>query len=92
MKLTIRERGQRVAQYLWSKGKQTIRGIARATGLSTSSVYRHQQGIERRAQHPESYFWETAAGSGWLKVLVDWSGLLLWHQTGSRGSRASRNS
>jgi hypothetical protein len=70
MKLTIRERGQRVAQYLWGKGKQSIRAIARATSLSTSSAYRHQQGIERRAQHPESDFWETAAGSGWLKVLV----------------------
>ena len=31
-----------------------MRAIAAATGVKKSSVHRHQQGIERRNQHPES--------------------------------------
>jgi hypothetical protein len=33
-------------------------------------VHRHQQAIERRNQYPESEFWESEAGSAWLKLLV----------------------
>jgi hypothetical protein len=44
--------------------------MAVATGISKSSVYRHQQAIQRRAQHPASAWWETEAGSAWLKRLV----------------------
>jgi hypothetical protein len=33
-------------------------------------VQRHQQGIKRRNQYPESEWWETQAGSAWLKLLV----------------------
>jgi len=49
---------------------QGIEAIAAATGISKSSVQRHQQSIERRNQCPESEGWETEAGSGWLKLLV----------------------
>ncbi len=38
--------------------------------MSKSSVQRHQQAIERRDQYPESAWWETEAGSAWLKLLV----------------------
>ena len=44
--------------------------MAETTGLSRSSVHRHQQSIERAAQHPESPGWETVVGYRWLVRLV----------------------
>ncbi|MDJ0703763.1 MAG: DUF6399 domain-containing protein [Leptolyngbyaceae cyanobacterium MO_188.B28] len=70
MGITIRERGQKVADCLQSNVKQTVRAIAAATGLDKSSVHRHQQGIERRNQHPESDWWETEKGYQWLFRLI----------------------
>jgi hypothetical protein len=66
---------------LWSKsvlifnsirehGKQSIRHLARHTGLSNSSVHRHLQAINRRDRYPESSLWETEAGRHWLIRLV----------------------
>ena len=70
MPLTIRERCQKVANCIKINAKQGIEAIARATGIPKSSVHRHQQSIARRNQYPESGFWETAAGYGWLLRLV----------------------
>jgi hypothetical protein len=70
MSQTIRERGQKVFQAGKEKSLQGIAAIASATGISKSSVQRHQQGIKRRNQYPESEWWETEAGSAWLKLLV----------------------
>ena len=70
MKLNIRERGEKIFQAISDKGKQTIRAIAQALGLSKSSVHRHQQAIGRRNQYPESGMWESAVGGDWLKRLV----------------------
>jgi Family of unknown function (DUF6399) len=70
MRPTIRERGQKVCQIVKEKSAAGIAAIAEATGLSKSSVHRHQQAIARRNQYPESEWWETAAGSAWLKRLV----------------------
>jgi hypothetical protein len=70
MNQTIRERGQKVFQAGKAKSLQGIAAIASATGISKSSVQRHQKGIERRNQYPESEWWETEAGSAWLKLLV----------------------
>lgn len=70
MSQTIRQRGQKVFQARNGKGLQGIAAIASATGISKSSVHRHQQGIQRRNQYPESEWWETEAGSDWLKRLV----------------------
>jgi len=66
---------------LWSKsvrifnairehGKQSIRHLARHTGLSKSSVHRQLQAINRRDRYPESSLWETEAGRTWLIRLV----------------------
>jgi IclR helix-turn-helix domain len=66
---------------LWSKsvlifnsirehGKQSIRHLARHTGLANSSVHRHLQAINRRDRSPESSLWETEAGRNWLIRLV----------------------
>lgn len=70
MKLTIRERSQKVFQSLSSPGQPTIRAIAQALGLAKSSVHRHSQAIARRQQHPESSLWESQAGAKWLQLLV----------------------
>ncbi|MEO1390009.1 MAG: hypothetical protein AAFV85_21955 [Cyanobacteria bacterium J06634_6] len=70
MTLSIRERSQKVAACIKENVEQRIRGITATTGISKSSVHRHQQAIERRNQYPESSFWETAAGNQWLVRLV----------------------
>jgi len=70
MSLTIRERGQNVFQAGKEKSLQGLEAIASATGISKSSVQRHQKSIERRNQYPEAEWWETEAGSAWLKLLV----------------------
>ena len=70
MSLTIRERCSAVAKCLQKKGSISIRAIAEATGLSKSSVGRHQQAIASRAKYPESSWWETEVGGAWLKLLV----------------------
>lgn len=70
MSLPIRERSQKVADCIKANAKQGIESMAAAIGISKSSVYRHQQAIARRKQHPESTRWETPAGSAWLLRLV----------------------
>jgi hypothetical protein len=44
---------------------QSIRHVAHQTGLSKSSVPRLKQAMERRDNHPESWWWETEAGRHW---------------------------
>jgi Family of unknown function (DUF6399)/IclR helix-turn-helix domain len=51
-------------------GKQSIRQLARRTGLSKSSVHRHTQAMARRDCYPESGLWETPEGRNWLIRLV----------------------
>jgi hypothetical protein len=70
MSQTIRERGKQVFQAIKEKSCQGIAAIASATGMTKSSVHRHQQAIERCNQYPESEFWESEAGSAWLRLLV----------------------
>src|SRR5256884_2405563 len=51
-------------------GKQSLRELARRTGVSKSSVQRHLQAIDRRDHYPESGLWETPEGRNWLIRLV----------------------
>lgn len=51
-------------------GKQSIRSLADRTGLSTSSVHRHLQAMDRRDRSPESSLWDTPAGHAWLIRLM----------------------
>jgi hypothetical protein len=51
-------------------GRQSIRAMAEALGMSKSSVHRHQRALQRRQQQPESALWESPAGAAWLKILV----------------------
>src|SRR5437870_10160308 len=55
---------------LCDNAKQSVRWIAQQTGFSKSSVHRLQQARERRETHPESWWWETEDGRGWLIRLV----------------------
>ncbi len=66
----LRQRCQKVDQATRELGIKSVRALARATNISKSSVHRISQRIEHRHQHPESYFWETAEGYQWLRLLV----------------------
>ncbi|MGB3515808.1 MAG: DUF6399 domain-containing protein [Elainellaceae cyanobacterium] len=70
MTSTIRERRHQVADYLKAQGRVALSVIAEATGLSRSSVHRHQQSIDRAEQYPESRGWDSAVGYPWLVRLV----------------------
>ena len=50
--------------------KQSMRQLARHTGLSNSSVHRHTQAMARRDRHPEAWVWDTPEGRNWLIRLV----------------------
>src|SRR4029434_5673049 len=64
------DKSLRVFNCLCDNATQSVRRIAQQTGLSKSSVHRLTQAMERRDSHPESWFWETAAGRQWLTRLV----------------------
>jgi hypothetical protein len=51
-------------------GEQSLRKIAKATGLPKDSVRRALNAFKKRNQYPESEFWETEAGRAWLRRLV----------------------
>jgi hypothetical protein len=50
--------------------KQSMRQLARLTGIPKSSVHRLKQAIERRDRDPESWLWETEDGRRWLTRLL----------------------
>ena len=60
----------RIFKYLCDHGTQSVRRVARQTGLSKSSVHRLTQAMQRRDHYPESWLWETAEGRQWLTRLV----------------------
>ena len=60
----------RIFNSIREHGKQSIRQLAERTGLCKSSVHRHTQAMARRDRHPESWWWETEEGRGWLLRLV----------------------
>lgn len=64
------EKSLRIVNYLSEVGTQSIRHIARHTGLSKSSTHRLQQAMQRRNGHAESWLWETVEGRHWLGRLV----------------------
>lgn len=59
-----------ICKCLGDNGKQSIRQLAYKTGFSKSSVHRLQQARVRRDTHPESWWWDTEDGRGWLIRLV----------------------
>ena len=55
---------------LCENANQSIRQVARQTGMSKSSVHRLTQAIARRDRYPESWLWETEDGRRWLTRLL----------------------
>jgi len=69
--MDIRGRCQQIFNVLREWGPQSIRKLAKATGLPKSSVDRHCKGLyERARQVPEAELWEHEMGSQWLRILV----------------------
>jgi len=66
-------------------GRQSLRKIAQATGLSKSSVGRSVQSQAKRDKHPESHLWETEAGQSWLRLLV----IAMLYVFGLKGNQGS---
>src|SRR5262252_9770499 len=64
------DKSLRVFNCLCDNATQSVRRLARQTGLSKSSVHRLTQAMERRDIHPESWLWETEDGRQWLTRLV----------------------
>ena len=60
----------RIFNAIREHGQQSLRSLADRPGLSTSSVHRHLQAMDRRDRSPESSLWETPAGRAWLVRLV----------------------
>lgn len=63
-------KSRRIFKCLCDHGRQSVRRMARQTGLSKSSVHRLQHAMERRNSHRESWLWETDDGRQWLTRLV----------------------
>jgi hypothetical protein len=68
--MTFWAKSVRIFKCLCDHGMQSVRQVARKTGLSKSSVHRLTQAMQRRDSHPESWWWETAEGRQWLTRLV----------------------
>jgi hypothetical protein len=58
----FRGKGLQIVKCLCDHGTQSMRQLARRTGLAKSSVHRLTQAMERRDAHPESWLWETEEG------------------------------
>ncbi len=65
-----RTRDSKVFANIAEFGKQSLRKIAQATGLSKDSVDRSLKAMNRRNKHPEADFWETEEGQAWLRIMV----------------------
>jgi IclR helix-turn-helix domain len=55
---------------LGENANQSIRPLARQTGMSKSSAHRLTQAIARRDRSPEAWVWDTADGRRWLTRLL----------------------
>ena len=64
------DKSLQIFKCLCDHGRQSVRRMAQQTGLSKSSVHRLQHALERRNDHPESWWWETEVGRQWLTRLV----------------------
>ena len=70
LRLSSTTKSIRIFNSIRDHSTQSIRQLARHTGLSKSSVHRHTQAMARRDRYPESWLWETPAGRNGLIRLV----------------------
>src|SRR5213075_1088091 len=59
----------RIFKSLCENAHQSLRQLARQTGIAKSRVHRLPQAIARRDCSPESWLWETEDGRRWLTRL-----------------------
>jgi len=62
----MRSRSERIFLKLNCGVKCSMRRIGQMLGISKSAVHRHKKAIDQRNRFPESYFWETKEGIGFL--------------------------
>ena len=65
----VRIRDSKVVKYIAEFGKQSLREIAEATGLSKDAVSRSLKSQKKRDKYPESHLWETNEGQDWLNMM-----------------------
>ena len=65
----VRLRDSKVVKHIKDFGKQSLRKIAEATGLSKDAVSRSLKSQEKRDKYPESHLWETKEGQDWLDMM-----------------------
>jgi len=69
--ISLRLRTQRVVSFFnCCPVKISVRKLAKVLEISKSSAHRIVTAIQKRNNHPESHFWESAEGMTWLKLLV----------------------
>ena len=66
----IRSRNSKIFASITELGRQSLRKIAEATGLSKDSVARGLAALSKRNRNPESHLWETEEGKVWLHRMV----------------------
>ena len=65
----VRIRDSKVVKNIAKFGRQSLRKVATATGLSKDAVSRSLKSLKKRNKHPESHLWETDEGREWLNMM-----------------------
>jgi len=81
----VRSRDTKVFGALAELGKQSLRKIAQAIGLSKDSVARSLTALSKRDKYPESHLWETEEGQAWLRRLV----VAMLYEFGIKGNQGA---
>lgn len=82
---TVRNRDSKVFARIAKYGKQSLRKIAQATGLSKGSVGRSIEALSKRDEYPESHLWETEEGQEWLRRMV----IAMLYEFGMKGNQGA---
>ena len=64
------EKACQIGEAVKELGSDSVRKIAKATGVSKSAAHRHIKAAAKRNQHPESALWELPEGQLWLIRLL----------------------
>ncbi len=82
---SVRKRDSKVLSNIAEYGKQSLRKIAQATGLSKDSVARSIEVTFKRDEYPESAMWEGEAGQEWLRRMV----IAMMYEFGLKGNQGA---
>lgn len=82
---TVRNRDSKVFASIAKYGKQSLRKIAQATGLSKDSVARSIEAVSKRDKNPEAHLWETEEGQEWLRRMV----MAMLYEFGIKGNQGA---